>query len=69
MVLRARLGQCGRRSQTFLLEQRNWAEVIVDIVLVFDIPLRPLARLGGGISAGVDRDRNGSGFRYGLGGI
>jgi hypothetical protein len=69
MVVRARLGQRGRRSQTFLLERRNWAEVVVDIALVFDIPPRPFARLGGGISAGVDRDGNGRGFRYGLGGI
>jgi hypothetical protein len=68
MVVRARLGQRGRRSQTFLLERRNWAEVVVDIALVFDIPPRPFARLGG-ISAGVDREGNGSGFRHGLGGV
>jgi hypothetical protein len=69
MVVKARLGPYRRRSQTFLLERRNWAEVIVDIALVFDIPPRPFARLGGGISAGVDRDGNGGGFRHGFGGV
>jgi hypothetical protein len=67
--MRVRLGERGRRSQTFLLEQRNYAEVVVDIVPVFDILLRPFTRLGGGISAGIDRDGSGSGFRHGFGSI
>jgi hypothetical protein len=52
-----------------MLERRNWAEVVVDIALVFDIPPRPFAQLGGGISAGVDRDGNGSGFRREFGSV
>jgi hypothetical protein len=65
MVVRVRLalGGRGRRSQTFLLKRRNWAEVIVNIALVFDIIPWSFARLGEGVSAGVDRDGNGSGFR------
>jgi hypothetical protein len=66
-VIRVRLGERRRRSQTFLLERRNWAEVVVDIALVFDIPLRSFAQLGGRISAGVDRD--GSGLRRGFGSV
>jgi hypothetical protein len=69
MVVRVRLGQRWRRTQPFLLERRNWAEVVVDIALIFDIPPRLFAQLGGGISAGVDRDGNGSGLRRGFGSI
>jgi hypothetical protein len=65
--MRVRLGERGRRSQTLLLERRNWAEVVVDIALVFDIPPRPFAQLGGGISAGIDRDEND--FRHGFGSV
>jgi hypothetical protein len=61
MVVRVRLGW--RRSQTFMLERRNWADVVVDIALVFDVIPSSVAQLGGGISAGVDRDGNGSGLR------
>jgi hypothetical protein len=67
--MRVRLGERGRRGQTFLLEQRNWAEVVVDIAPVFDILPRPFAQPGGGISAGVDRDGNGFGFRREFGSI
>jgi hypothetical protein len=67
MVVRVRLGW--RRSQTFMLERRNWAEVVVDIALVFDVIPSSVAHLGGGISAGVDRDGNGSGLRRGFGSI
>jgi len=47
-----------------MLERRNWAEVVVNIALVFDVIPSSVAQLGGGISAGVDRDGNGSGLRH-----
>jgi hypothetical protein len=34
----------GRRSQTFLLERRNWTEVVVNDAAVFDIPPWSVAR-------------------------
>jgi hypothetical protein len=67
--MRVRLGERGRRSQTFLLKRRDGAEVVVNIAPVFDVPPRPFAQLGGGIGAGVDGDGDGSGFRSRFGSV